>query len=386
MPYVIYANSLHESNQDVQDVPNVQDATEQNNVVNSNQSNREVIYMLAVKGTNVTDVAEDVAEVEDITDVAHRYYERGFTPIPCEPRSKKPVCKWSQWQYRRPTWDELEQVWRKALQKYGGNVNIATILGRAHGLCAVDIDNPEAFKQARQAIGLKEEDIATWTTLSHRGGALIFRYPDGDDLPSKLTNKTWGAELLGNERILMLPPSTHPEGTRYRWVTGYSPDKIQLKDIPEALLHAFVGESPNEAQPLGRSVAEKVSMPDVEGASLSEGTVSLRPLSPAQKRSLKAILVPYWIEGYRHDLALSLGGLLAKEGVAREDAWDLVCQIAAEAKDMEWKDRERAVRDSFERLWKGESVVGYKRLEEIVGEDDAGLIATIVRGTRREKN
>jgi len=36
-------------------------------------------------------------------------------------------------------------------------LNVATILGKAHGLCAVDVDNPEAFKQARNAIGLTEE-------------------------------------------------------------------------------------------------------------------------------------------------------------------------------------------------------------------------------------
>jgi len=85
-------------------------------------------------------------------EVTH-YYELGFTPIPCKPHSKEPACEWSQWQYRRPTWDELERVWREAERRYGKNLNIATILGQAHGLCAVDIDNREAFKQADKPSG-----------------------------------------------------------------------------------------------------------------------------------------------------------------------------------------------------------------------------------------
>ena len=208
---------------------------------------------------------------------------------------------------------------------------------------------------------------------------MIFRYPDGYDLPSKRTNKYWGAELLGNERILMLPPSIHPEGTQYRWVEGYSPDKIQLTDIPEALLHAFVGEGRDEVQPSEQNVTEKVSKADVEGTSFSEGTLSFRPPSPTQKQILKAILVPYWVKGYRHELALGLGGLLAKEGIAMDDALDLLRQIAVEAKDEEWKDRERALNDSFERLWRGEPVIGYKRLEEVVGDEVAGCIAYVIR-------
>jgi hypothetical protein len=64
-------------------------------------------------------------------DIAQRYYELSLTPIPCEPRSKKPACEWAQWQYRRPDWDELEQVWREAINRFGANLNIATILGKA---------------------------------------------------------------------------------------------------------------------------------------------------------------------------------------------------------------------------------------------------------------
>jgi putative DNA primase/helicase len=289
-----------------------------------------------------------------ILKVARRYYELGLTPIPCEPRSKKPACAWAQWEYRRPSWEELEVVWRDAIERFGDQINVATILGKAHGLCAVDIDNPEAFKQARNAIGLTERDLQTWATRSHRGGALIFRYPNGYDLPSKTPNELWGAELLGNERILVLPPSIHPKGTVYRWLKGHEPDQIPLADIPEPLLFAFIGERP---KPTPRSV----TLPQ-NGHGDGNGL-------PLWAHAVVALLQPYWHEGWRHDTALALAGTFAKRGIPKETAEAILRQLTQTANDLEAKDRLRALMDTYERLAEGESVLAWQGLERILDED-----------------
>jgi putative DNA primase/helicase len=286
--------------------------------------------------------------------IAQRYYELCLTPIPCEPQSKKPACAWAQWQHRRPDWDELAQVWHEAINRFGENLNIATILGAAHGLCAVDVDNPETFKRARQAIGLTEDDLRTWTTLSHRGGALIFRYPNGHDLPSKITNEHWGAELLGNERILVLPPSVHPEGTPYQWLKRHAPDQIPLADIPESLLFAFVGDRP---QPKSRPITRPSN-----GRGGSKGL-------PAWAIGVVALLKPYWQEGWRHDIALPLAGVFAKRGVLKEVAENILRELVREANDPEVKDRLRALMDTYKRLAEGESVLAWQGLERILDED-----------------
>jgi hypothetical protein len=77
-------------------------------------------------------------------------------------------------------------------------------------------------------------------------------------------------------------------------------------------------------------------------------------------------------------LALGLAGLLAKSGISQDEALMLLREIASEVGDDEWRDRERALKDTFDRLWKGKEVVGYKRLEEIVGDQTAKVIAAIV--------
>jgi hypothetical protein len=77
-----------------------------------------------------------------ILKVAQHYYELGLTPIPCEPKSKKPACAWAQWEYRRPSWEELEVKFgvMPSIERFGDQTShVATILGKAHGLCAVDM-------------------------------------------------------------------------------------------------------------------------------------------------------------------------------------------------------------------------------------------------------
>jgi hypothetical protein len=77
---------------------------------------------------------------------------------------------------------------------------------------------------------------------------------------------------------------------------------------------------------------------------------------------------------------LGLAGLLAKSGIPQDDALALLCEIAKEAGDPEWCDRERALEDSFDRLWKGEEIIGYKKLEEVIKDKQtAALIANIVQ-------
>jgi len=77
--------------------------------------------------------------------------------------------------------------------------------------------------------------------------------PKGISCPRELKNPYWGAELLGDKHLRMLPPSIHPAGTPYHWLKGHEPDQIPLADIPEPLLLAFVGDRP---QPKSRPIAQ----------------------------------------------------------------------------------------------------------------------------------
>jgi hypothetical protein len=81
------------------------------------------------------------------------------------------------------------------------------------------------------------------------------------------------------------------------------------------------------------------------------------------------LLRPYWQEGWRHDTALALAGTLAKRGVPKEVAENILRELTREANDPEVKDRLRALMDTYDRLAEGESVLAWQGLERVLDED-----------------
>jgi len=291
--------------------------------------------------------------------IAKRYFDAGFTPVPVLPKTKTPACEWSQWQYRRPSWKELEQVWLEAIHRYGDDVGVATILGRAHGIVALDVDDPEQFRQARQAVGLTEEELKTWAQKSARGGALFFKHPEHTTI-RRFYNEYWGAELRGDGHIQLLPPSLHPTGIRYEWLKGRSPHECELADLPDILLEAFV--RCDEAEPFQDAV---------------ETTIATDWEKP-----LVNLLSSLWVQGVRHDAALALAGLLAKKGVPKDKALSVLDAIAEAAGDREWRDRRRACEDTYERVAEGKEVVGFTQLAQLFGESVAKAVDALVPDLR----
>lgn len=286
-------------------------------------------------------------QINDILTIARSYYELGFTPLPIMPRSKKPVCEWGWLIHERPSWETLEKLWQEAIQKHGNNLNIATVLGRPHGICALDIDDPNKFKVARKLVGLTDDELRTWATKSHRGGALFFKYPDQTTIRTHKRQDDWGAELYGDGHYVLLPPSIHPEGTQYAWIVP--PDKGTLKPLPQIILTAF-------------GVIEDAQMRTTKHTKhLSDEHIEFDEL-PSWAKNLAVILQPYWIEGQRHDLALSLAGVFAKCQIPYNEAKAFLTFMAELAEDRELKDRLRALDDTYDRMKDGDQVLAWAGL------------------------
>jgi energy-coupling factor transporter ATP-binding protein EcfA2 len=302
-------------------------------------------------------------------DIARQYLDAGFSIIPLAPNCKRPETKsWVEFQQRKPTLDEIANWWRNE-SHYG----VAIVCGRVSGIVVLDIDDPEKFGVALQAIGETLPD--TPIVRTRKGWHLYFRYPANRIVRRHDRLGDWGAELRGDGHYVVAPPSV-VEGHSYRWAKRNGKrmalGEVPIAECPEWLLDAFgvpFADGQNEPAPVQHSTQQVPQPTNRKGDTLSD----------EQKRALKSVLVPKWVEGQRHGLALGLAGLLAKSGIPQDDALALLCEIASEAGDNEWRDRERALKDTFDRLWRGEQVVGYKHLEEIVGDQTATLIATIVQ-------
>jgi hypothetical protein len=217
-------------------------------------------------------------------------------------------------------------------------------------LVVLDIDNETKFSVALKTIGETLPD--TPTVRTRKGWHLYFRYPANRIVRRHDRLNDWGAELRGDGCYVVAPP-TVIDGHRYHWAKRngrlMALGEVPIAECPDWLLDAFgVSFADEQSEPAPVQIAQQTQ------PTSNSGNI----LSPEQKQALKSILVPNWVEGQRHDLALGLAGLLAKSGIAQDEALALLQEIASEANDNEWKDRERALQDSFNKLWRGEQVIG----------------------------
>jgi len=304
-----------------------------------------------------------------------RYLSLGFSVFPLRWGTKRPALdSWDEFQSRRPTPDEVQKWWGDGHQH-----GVAVVCGRVSGIVVLDIDNPEKFGVALKAIGETLPD--TPIVRTRKGWHLYFQYPPNRIVRRHNRLDDWGAELRGDGCYVVAPPSV-VDGHHYHWAKRngrlMALGEVPIAECPEWLLNAFgVPRVDEQSKPAPVQQTQSTRQVPLNGNG--------NRLTDDQKRALRAVLVPYWIKSQRHDLALGLAGFLAKEDIAQDEALKLLREIAEEANDEEWRDRERALWDSFERLWRGEQVIGFWRLKEIIGEQTATLIANIVQPQTSQK-
>jgi hypothetical protein len=311
--------------------------------------------------------SSQLEKLSQIKKSVNSYIAHGLSVILLKPNSKELAVEGVKLREWKPAPEEVVGYWQD-----NPNYGVGIVCGKVSGIVVLDIDDEEKFGVALEAIGEKLPD--TPTVRTRKGWHLYFRYPANRIVGKKDRLNDWGAELRGDGCYVVAPP-TEIDGHRYHWVKRNGQlmalGEVPMAECPEWLLDAF---GVPFADNLNEPVSARQSTLQVPQPTSEKGYM----LSDERKQVLKAIVVPLWVEGQRHDLALGLAGLLAKLGVSQDEAIALLCEIAKEAGDNEWRDRERALKDTFNKLWRGEQIVGYKRLEEIVGEETAKLIAAIL--------
>ena len=90
-----------------------------------------------------------------------------------------------------------------------------------------------------------------------------------------------------------------------------------------------------------------------------------------------ALITPFWIEGKRQALALSFAGFLAKAGVPAEEAKEFFEALTSHTNDEEAEVRLRALLGSYQKLGKGEQVLGYKGLKELLPGEELDALAKL---------
>ena len=188
----------------------------------------------------------------------YRYQKMGLPVVPC--RGKAPVLR--NWQARNthPNDEEIAD-W---LAKWP-DLNVGLVLGSASGIVGIDVDGEAAWKKLQEISGGDIPD--TWmykTPGSDVGRRLLYKLPDGAGKAVKWVEKLQGehSELafLGDGQQTILPPSIHPNGSRYVWIKGHTPSDVSIAMAPKWLFERMLGQKSKLTKiPRPQVVAKKPS-------------------------------------------------------------------------------------------------------------------------------
>lgn len=167
-----------------------------------------------------------------LLDAARYYLALGYHPIPCGPRSKRPLVKWEPYQHTAPLPEEIETWWSQWPE-----ANVALVLGR--GTFAVDLDGGADAQRLLFERGVLLPGAPRSKTAHGAHVFLAGSVPDRVGLLS--TNGKKPQVDIRGVGYVVAPPSVHPDGPVYEWVV---PLTATLPAAPPELLALIHGTVP----------------------------------------------------------------------------------------------------------------------------------------------
>lgn len=161
----------------------------------------------------------------DILNAALGYSKLGWRVHPLRSRSKLP---------RLRSWQKRATVDTKTIREWWGtgNANLGIATGPVSQLFVLDVDG-DVNKLLR---GLEVPPTAIQRT-GGGGAQFFFRWVQTlDKCATTRAGLLTSIDSRGAGGYVVAPPSVHPNGGKYRWLLGYSPDEIELAEPPVWLI------------------------------------------------------------------------------------------------------------------------------------------------------
>ncbi|MFC1938673.1 bifunctional DNA primase/polymerase [Chloroflexota bacterium] len=172
-----------------------------------------------------------------------QYRKEGLSIIPVPYKSKRAIIQWAEFQKRLPTNSEIQQWFSH------NNTNVAIICGSVSGnLVALDCDSEAVFYELASTIcqRIDAQDILDFTRVSQTGRGYQIWLRTKEPIKSVKFPKL---DIKGEGGYVVAPPSTHPNGKRYKFVNPDTPIRLidSLKTVGVAIEQK--PETPNKSQP-----------------------------------------------------------------------------------------------------------------------------------------
>jgi hypothetical protein len=171
------------------------------------------------------------AEPGRCAEAARDYAARGWSVIPMQPRGKRPLVAWREFQQHAARGDQIEAWFR-----HWPDANVGVVTGRVSGLIVLDIDVQHGGPASVVALEALHGSLPP-TVEAHTGGGgrhLYFAHP-GTTVANRVALYP-GIDLRGDGGCVVAPPSVHPSGRRYVWAPGRGPDDLALAPPPRQFL------------------------------------------------------------------------------------------------------------------------------------------------------
>lgn len=172
---------------------------------------------------------------------------------PTDSAEKKPAVLWKQWQTELPSESQTRVWWQNR-----PDAGIAVVLGPVSGIVAIDVDGQEAYEVLIQHLGKEPK-----APKAHSGSGdkyrmhFYFRCPAGLKTTSKMTPWHPKLEIRGQGGYIVLPPSPHKSGNKYRWAKGAGIEERELPELPKQIVEALREEAARPASAPTTSAADK---------------------------------------------------------------------------------------------------------------------------------
>ena len=185
-------------------------------------------------------------------DAALEHLARGWAVIPAAERTKRPIVRWQTYQKQMPSVAQLRNWFARWPE-----ANLAVITGKVSGLVVLDVDPRHGGSASLAELERRHGPLPQTVEAVTGGGGrhIYFAFPDRE-----IRNRAGfapGLDLRGEGGVIVVPPSVHPSGKRYRWRQKHGPDEIPLAPMPAWLFEGRfrAGERAGHTTAYWRSLA-----------------------------------------------------------------------------------------------------------------------------------
>jgi len=141
-----------------------------------------------------------------------RLADRGLRLFPCVPREKTPAV--TDWAVRATCDAALLAQW---FEKFP-DCNWAVASGEGSACWVLDIDGDDGLRSCLE-LRAHHNHITTLATRTQRGWHMFFAWPEDGGIRNSAGKVRPGLDVRGAGGYVLVPPSIHPSGHRYEWIS-----------------------------------------------------------------------------------------------------------------------------------------------------------------------